>query len=202
MLSAVINRPNETVEQISTWPINHVLFQVGNEATGSTIIIPLPNFTEFEIRRVRLRINYFDLQIPENTHSLYLYPLFEQFAAMFLIDFLLTDAAGNIKKTLILDMEAVVTDGITSDIIFREPFRFNTQQNDNLCLAIDVSNSIFDNLTGQPIGPGDVYNAHGNITLEGVSYPMLKVEEFRTVNTETEIAADIAIINLIEIDDL
>jgi len=178
MRSAVFNTDNAKVEQLTNVDAgDKVIFNIGEllgaiDLVSNTILIPLDPQRVYLIKRTRLRLGYFNN--PDVAAAVYAFPRWEQFVAAIQVNADLADLNGNIQKNLFANLAIDLTDGITGDIIFKEPFIFtvSTSTGGFLRITFNPQASIFTALTGIIIPPvaGTVINCVGSFAMEGVSF--------------------------------
>lgn len=210
MQSNLKNRSNEQVVQLFDPDNNNLMYiQPGGSVpfllvlAGNTLYIPLSPAMYYNINRIRIILYAFT----DEAGTGVAFPKWEQFAIKFSLTLNLTDVGGSVIQTLIRDLRTDITDGITSDIIFKEPFNFQTSAGSDtgvfLQVQIDPTGSIFNTLTGMVVPPpaGLIgITVLGSIFFEGVSYslPAGQIDAQKIIDDNA--AAGVSIDNILEID--
>lgn len=179
MESNITNRQQEQVVQLYDPDNDELMFiQPGGSLplnlvlAGNGLFIPLKQSMIYNINRIRIVVYLF---MDEDGTGI-AYPKWEQFSMNLSLDAAIVDANFNpIGKSLFENMRADITDGITSDLIFNEPFIFKTSSSSArwLRLIVDPTGSVFTSLSGIVLPPpaGLVgVTIKGRISLEGVYY--------------------------------
>lgn len=168
MQSSVNNRYNQKVEQLSAHT-SFVGFGNGTITPAANLLLPLNITRQYEIHRIRIILcDFFNNTAPGS----YAFPKFEQFVVNLKLNCFLGPTATALQKMLFSGLQVSIIDGITCDIVFKEPFVFQTSDSSysNLIVAFEDDTSIPDNLTGYPPVFPNVITAEGLISFEGISY--------------------------------
>jgi len=209
MESNIVNRKQEQIEQLYDPDNDELMFiQPGGSLPfslnliGNTIFIPIKSNRVYNINQIRIVVYlFFD---EEGTGVAY--PKWEQFAMILNLTADIVDANFNpVGLSLFNKLKTDITDGITSNIIFNQPFIFKTTSTSGslIRLQIDPTGSVFTSLSGITIPPpaGLIgITVKGTIFLEGVSYSLNMGAIDEQKNESTAAAAGIEVDNAIDID--
>lgn len=170
------------------------LFELGNDGAGNLTYIQNSMLSEqlnpnvqYQVDRIRIILTRFD---NPDVLTEWAYARWEQYDASFYLDLYQTDVNGNIIVTLFQNMIVRITDGITENIIFKEPFVFETDvSNINYLKAVVTPSLSFfgpalGNLTLPPL-VGTNIRAIGGILLEGFTRSPGAVDTQKQINQES-----------------